>query len=103
MVFGFLFGWRHRVGKLRKRWDRLREKSLKKDQPFRGRLLEKLDIIENNLKTLEEQQLTRVNRAKIAKQVEIELEEVKELLKGEVRGETVQKTEEMKEKSRANF
>ncbi len=81
-IFG-LFGWGHRVRKLRKRWDRCREKTLKKEEPRRKMLLEKLDRIEEKLRTLEEQSINRAARAKIAKEVEIDIEEVKELLKAE--------------------
>ena len=81
MVLGFLFGWNRRVRGLRKRWDRLREKSLKKGEPIRRMALERLDMIENNLKMLEEQRMDRVSRARIAKEVEIGLEEVNAMMK----------------------
>ena len=80
-MLGFLFGWRRRVRKLRKRWDRLREKSLKKKSVIRATALERLDSIENNLRILEERRLSRIERARIAKDVEISLDEVKALLK----------------------
>ena len=79
-IFG-LFGWDYKIRKLRKRWDRCREKSLKKKNPERKILLEKLDGIETQLRPLEEQQLNRASKAKMAKEVEINLEEVKEILK----------------------
>lgn len=79
-IFGF-FDWNWKVRKLRKRWDRCREKTLKKDNPTRKMLLEKLDAIETQLRTIEEQNLNRGARGKIAKEVEINLEEVKEILK----------------------
>lgn len=75
-----LFGWRHRTRRLRKKWDRLREKSLGKSGPLKKLLLEKLDLAENNLKVLEERQINRIERARLAKEVEIALAEVKELL-----------------------
>lgn len=81
-MFAFgLFGWDRKVRKLRKRWDRLREHSLKKHGPLRSRLLQRLDAINSNMTTMEEQQLSRVDRARISKDVEISLEEVKELMK----------------------
>jgi len=86
MVFGFLFGWNHRVRKLRKRWDRRREAALKKKGEKKKMLLERLDSIEDKLRTIEEQQLNRGARAKIAKEVEIDLEEIKELLKDDDEG-----------------
>ncbi len=76
-----LFGWGRRIRKLRKRWDRLREKALKKKGLLRKAALERLDNIENNLRTLEETRLTRIERVRIAKDVEISLEEMKEFLK----------------------
>ena len=77
----FIFGWNWKVRKLRKRWDRLREKTLKKKNPVRSQALTRLDNINSNLTTLEEQKLTRIDRARISKDVEISLEEVRELLK----------------------
>lgn len=81
MLFIIGFGWGHRVRKLRKRWDDRREDALKKHGEHRKMLLEKLDSIEEKLRTIEEQNLNRAARAKIAKEVEIDLEEIKELLK----------------------
>jgi len=80
-ILGALFGWRRRIRKLRKKWDRLREKALKKEEPIRSTALGRLDQIENNLRMLEEQRLSRIDRARLAKEVEINLEEIKELLK----------------------
>ncbi|MBI2675471.1 MAG: hypothetical protein HYX24_03365 [Candidatus Aenigmarchaeota archaeon] len=76
---GFMWGWR--VKGLRRKWDRLREKALNKKRPLRDRLLEKLDTIENNLRTIEETSLNRVTAARIAKEVEIDMEEIKEILR----------------------
>ena len=75
-MFG-IFSFQGRVRKLRKRWDRLREKSLKKKEPLKSRLLLRLDQTEQNLRTLEERRVTRVERARIAKEIELDLEEVK--------------------------
>ena len=66
--------------RLRKRWDRCREKALKKKNPVKKMLLEKLDGIETQLRSIEEQNLNRTARAKIAKEVEIDLEGNKEML-----------------------
>ena len=81
MILGFLLGWKRKIRRLRKKWDRLREKALTKDEPLRGVALEKLDSIENELKTLEEKKLSRIDRARISKEVEITLSEIKALLK----------------------
>lgn len=80
MIFG-LFGWDRKVRKLRKRWDRLREHALKKHGPLRSRLLQRLDAINSNIVTMEEQRLSRIDRARISKDAEISLEEVKAMMK----------------------
>jgi hypothetical protein len=78
--FSALFGWNRKVRKLRKRWDRLREKSLKKDAGMRAVILPKEDQIEQNLRILEERRLNRSERARLAKDIEIDLEEIKAIL-----------------------
>lgn len=80
-ILDFLLGWNYKVRKLRKGWDRTREKSLKKKDPIKQMALHKLDVIENNLRMLEEQNLSKMDKSRISKQVEIEIEEVKGLLK----------------------
>lgn len=75
-----LFGWDRKIRKLRKRWDRLRERSLKKDAAARANLLPKEDQIEQNIRILEERHLHRGERARLAKEVEIDLAEVKAIL-----------------------
>lgn len=81
-MFGInLFSWSRKVRKLRKRYDRIREHALKKKGPLRSRLLTRLDQINSSITTMEETQLSRVDRARISKDVEISLAEVKELLK----------------------
>jgi len=80
-LFTFLFGWGRKIRKLRKRWDRLREKSLKKKQPMRGDILTKMDVIEQNLRILEERKVSRVERSRLAKEIEIDLEGIKAMLK----------------------
>ncbi|MEM5797767.1 MAG: hypothetical protein QXP39_00795 [Candidatus Aenigmatarchaeota archaeon] len=76
-----LFGWGWKIRRLRRRWDRLREKALKKSEPARAEILQKLDVIENKIRTLEEQQPGIVLRARLAKEVEIDLAEIDALLK----------------------
>lgn len=75
------FGWNWRIRRLRKKWDRLREKTLKKPKGMRLSILEKLDIIENNVRTLEERTLVRHERARISKEVELDLVEIGAMLK----------------------
>lgn len=81
-MFEFIFGWDRKIRKLRKRWDRLREKSLKKKDPLKSTILAKLDQVENNLRVLEERKsITRVERSRISKEIEIDLEGIKALVK----------------------
>ena len=71
----FFTNWEGRIRKLRKKWDRTREKVLKRKGTEKQQLLEKLDQIENNLRLLEEKELSRIDRIKVRKEVEIDLEE----------------------------
>jgi len=79
-MLGFIFGWPRKIRKLRKRWDRLREKSLKKRGLVKKTALEKLDMTEQKLKTLEEQRITRLDRSRLAREVELDLTEIKAML-----------------------
>jgi len=79
-ILQHILGWNWRVRKLRKKWDRLREKSLKKKNPVRAEVLKRLDAVTPNLTTLEEQKLSRVDRARISKEIEINLAEIKAIL-----------------------
>jgi hypothetical protein len=79
--FTFFLGWGYRIRKLRKRWDRIREKSLKKEASIRAKLLPREDQIEQNLRILEERRLNRRERARLAKELEIDLAEIKAVLK----------------------
>jgi hypothetical protein len=91
---GFLgfFGFGRRVRKLRKRWDRLREKSLKKKQPLKGDILTKMDMVEQNLRILEERRVSRVERSRLAKEIEIDLEGIKAMVGMKEEEYTQQKT-----------
>ena len=80
-MFGTFFGWERKIRKLRKKWDRLREKALGADESIRTTVLTRLDQVENNLRTLEEQNLSRMDRARISKDVEISLAEIAEIIK----------------------
>lgn len=79
-MLGFIFGWPRKIRKLRKRWDRLREKSLKKKGIVKKAALEKLDMVEQKLRTLEEQKITRLDRSRLTREVEIDLAEIKAML-----------------------
>ena len=91
---GFLgfFGFGRRVRKLRKKWDRLREKALKKKQPLKGDILTKMDVIEQNLRVIEERKVSRVERSRLAKEIEIDLEGIKAMVKMKEEEYTQQKT-----------
>ncbi|MBU0898342.1 MAG: hypothetical protein KKB03_02130 [Nanoarchaeota archaeon] len=84
MVFDWLIlrvpGWNRRVRKIRRDWDRAREETLKKKGELRKILLKKLDLIEENIKLIEEQPLSRLNKRKIARGIEIDMEEIKTIL-----------------------
>ncbi|HDD46446.1 MAG TPA: hypothetical protein ENG42_03140 [Candidatus Aenigmarchaeota archaeon] len=76
-----LFGTQRKIRKLRKKWDRLREKALKKKGRFRTDLLLKLDQVEQSIRLLEERKMNKWEIAKIAKEVEIELAEIEAMVK----------------------
>jgi len=80
IMLGFIFGWPRKIRKLRKRWDRLREKALKKKPLVKKTALEKLDMTEQKLRTLEEQKITRLDRSRLTREVEIDLAEIKAVL-----------------------
>ena len=77
------FGFDWKIRRLRNRWNRLRNKALKQEKEKRIRLLEMLDDVENDLRVLEEQELTRVDRYRIMRNVENGLREVEINLKEE--------------------
>ncbi len=76
-----LLGWNWRIRKLRKKWDRIREKTLKKKDPLKANMLARLDQVENSVRMLEERRLSRLERARLAKEVDVDLSELKEMLK----------------------
>ncbi len=79
-MLGFIFGWPRKIRKLRKRWDRLREKALKKRGLIKKTAMEKLDMTEQKLRTLEEQKITRLDRSRLAREVDLDLTEIKTML-----------------------
>jgi len=80
-LFDFIFGWNRKVRKLRKKWDRAREKALTKKNPLKLMILKKLDGADGHLKLLEEQDLSKQDKRKFAREIEIILAEVRVLLK----------------------
>lgn len=81
MFLSRFFGHGRKIRHLRKNWDRQREKTLKLNEPLKSSLLKKLDEIELNIRTLEEQNLRNTEIARIAKEAEIDLEETKTIIK----------------------
>ena len=75
-------GWNRKIRRLRRDWNRARENTLKKKNPLKLMILRKLDSVEDHLKMLEEQRMSRHDRKRFAREVEIVLAEVKVLLKG---------------------
>lgn len=73
-------GWNRRVRKIRREWDKYREKSLSRKRNVRNILLKKLDTIEERVRMIEEEHLPRFTRGRMAKEVEIDLEEIKIML-----------------------
>jgi len=81
MGIEIILGWEWKIRRLRRRWDRLREKSLKKKEPLKTQLLQRLDLIEGNISTLEEQKLGFLTRKRIEDDVNMQLKSVKTLIK----------------------
>ena len=92
-----LLGWGRKIRKLRKDWDRTREKTLKKDPGTRSSLLPKEDQIEQNLRILEERKLSRGERSRLYNEIKTELETVKTML--ETEGGDYQAPEASREKA----
>lgn len=76
-----LFDSGRKIRKLRKSWDRMREKTLEKEGSLKEMLLTKEDSIEEKLRTLEERGINRPERAKLIKEIQIDLEEIRAYIK----------------------
>lgn len=74
-------GWGRRVRRIRRDWNHSRERALKKKNPLRQMILQKLDGIETSLIMIEERPVGRFERKRMARDIEIVLAEVKVLLK----------------------
>ncbi|MDI6721296.1 MAG: hypothetical protein QMD85_02820 [Candidatus Aenigmarchaeota archaeon] len=78
----FLFSKRRNVFKLRKRYDRIREKANKlRDVQKRNAVFSVLDQIEPNLNILEEQNVSRFERSRMMKYVAAGLKKADEIRK----------------------
>lgn len=83
-LLGMVMGWRWKLQRTRRRWDRLREHALEKEGRLRRESLKELDLIEEKLRMLEEQRMSRRDRTRIMREVEVELANISDLLeKGE--------------------
>ncbi|MGC9310925.1 MAG: hypothetical protein ACP5E4_04365 [Candidatus Aenigmatarchaeota archaeon] len=77
--------FKRRLFKVRKRWDRTREKGIKKEPPSKDKFLERLDRIEQDLRTVEEKEdLNKWTRKKMANEIELELEKIRDAVDAEV-------------------
>ena len=78
--FSLILGWNWRVQRTRRRWDRIRERSLDKKGRLRSHMLKELDYLEDKVKTLEEESLSRRDRTKMMSDVEVGLENLQDVL-----------------------
>ncbi len=70
------FGFNGRVRGLRKKWCRYRLRALRMEGSSKSRILNQLDSVEQELRTLEGQDLRRLDRNRIAASVEHGLKNV---------------------------
>ena len=83
-ILGMILGWKWKVQRTRRRWDRLREHALEKEGRVRREALRELDLTEEKLRMIEEQSMTRRDRTRIMREVKMELANIADLLeKGE--------------------
>jgi hypothetical protein len=79
-ILGIFLGWNWKVQRTRRRWDRLREHALEEKGRVRSEALRELDIVEDKLKMIEEQSLTRRDRIRIMREVRMEMKNIADLL-----------------------
>ncbi len=83
-ILGMMMGWDWKVQRTRRRWDRLREHSLKKEGRVRREALRELDILEDKMRMLEEQDMSRRDRIRLMRELEMGMANVEDLIeKGE--------------------
>ena len=83
-ILGMILGWKWKVQRTRRRWDRLREHALEKEGRVRREALRELDLTEEKLRMLEEHSMTRRDRTRIMRDIKMELANIADLLeKGE--------------------
>ena len=79
-ILGMILGWKWKVQRTRRRWDRLREHALEKEGRVRKEALRELDLAEEKLRMLEEQNMTRRDRTRIMREVKMEMANMADLL-----------------------
>ena len=78
----FLLSRRHKIYKLRKRYDRVREKANKvRDPKARAAIFSVLDQIESNIIILEEQNVSRFERGRMMRFVSAGTKKASQMLK----------------------
>jgi hypothetical protein len=98
-ILGMVLGWKWKVQRTRRRWDRLREHALEKEGRVRKEALRELDLSEEKLRMLEEQSMTRRDRTRIIREVRMELANMNDLLeKGEAWLASPRKSQESRQK-----
>ncbi len=79
-LLGMFLGWNWKVQRTRRRWDRLREHTLEKKGAVREKALKELDFTEDKLRMLEEEDLSRRDRIRVMREVEMQLSNITDLL-----------------------
>ena len=80
-LIAMILGWKWKVQRTRRKWDRLREHALDREGRIRENALKELDHIEEKVRMLEEERLSRRDRTRIMREVEMELANISDLLK----------------------
>jgi hypothetical protein len=80
-ILGAIMGWRWKTQRIRRKWDRLREKALEKEGRVRSEALKQLDMTEDKVRMLEEQSLYRRDRVRIIREIELELGNTSDLIR----------------------
>ena len=79
-ILGMIFGWKWKLQRTRRRWDRLREHALEKEGRIKHEALKHLDETENKLRIIEEEKLSRRDRVKMLREINMELANTRDLL-----------------------
>jgi hypothetical protein len=97
-LLGLILGWNWKLQRTRRRWDRLREHALERKGRVRHHALKELDDIEDNLRMLEEERLSRRDRTRMLREIQMELSNIEDVIeKGEAWIESERRAEYSKE------